>query len=138
MQELQAKAYCVDIQLSAIVFPQGFCRIRQTLDHKVKCAILRSPHIQVLDSSHKGDGSCVWVKIQIVKGPLVIASIYAPTNQHGARHIALWEWLHSFTPNAQCSILVFWGLSHDRFIGGFVWLFQLHPQDQSKGMERSG
>lgn len=78
LQELQADKYRVDVQLSTL-FPQGFWILDHNVGHKVGCAIVASSHIHILDSGTKGDGTCAWVSIQSVTGPITIVSVYAPT-----------------------------------------------------------
>jgi hypothetical protein len=56
-------------------------------------AIVVSPRWQVLAQGHKGDGTFAWVRIQTVKGPLNIGSIYSPAER--GRRCRFWRWLHS-------------------------------------------
>jgi hypothetical protein len=57
-------------------------------------AIVVPPHIKLIDSGFKGDGTFAWAKIKVAIGTLHIESVYAPANR--SQQIQFWHWLKGF------------------------------------------
>jgi exonuclease III len=58
LQELQASEGMVKLQLQSF-WPSGFSKIDCLPNGRVGCALLVAPHLKVLDSGSRGDGTLV-------------------------------------------------------------------------------
>jgi exonuclease III len=92
-QEMQASTLLVQLHLQSLV---ADCTVITDSSEtgRVGSAIVVPPHITVLDSGVKGDGTFSWVKVHSPQGPICIGSVYAPANR--TRRVQFWSWLQNF------------------------------------------
>jgi exonuclease III len=79
-QELQANSHLVQLHLQTLG-PEGQVFIVSSGSGRVGSAIVTARHIKVLDNGSRGDGTFTWVKVDSVKGPIFIGSVYAPAGR---------------------------------------------------------
>jgi exonuclease III len=93
LQEVQAVETTVTFHLQSVM-PQGKVFVDSIESGRVGAAIVASPQLQILDHGIKGDGTFVCFKVDTVKGPVFVASIYAPVDRY--KMLQLWSWLSNF------------------------------------------
>jgi exonuclease III len=98
LQELQATTSMIDLQLQSF-WPSGFKKLDSLPNGRVGCPLLVAPHLKVLDSGCRGDGTMVWALIDSPQGSFYVASIYAPRVR--SLRMELWNWIteQEFTGN---------------------------------------
>jgi hypothetical protein len=93
-QELQANSALVKLHLQTLS-PHGHV-VLDAHDESdcVGSAIVTSPSAKILDFGSKGDSTCSWIKLETVRGPIHIGSVYAPANR--SSQVLFWQWLKTF------------------------------------------